>query len=239
MKVFQTLAVGMLIGAITRGGFAASGLPAQAPSDAARSSAAARAATLPKDVYPDSLNRLPQVQREDLDETRKKIYDSIVSGKSFQRAGLQGPPGIRIHSRPEAALMSNRGASSVPDPGERLMELGVLVTAREMNSQYEWTAHEPTARKAGLEPATIDVVRFRKDITNLGEKEAAIIQLGREMFGKSKVSSDTFARALKLFGEEGLVNLVVHMGNYSGTALLLRTFDQQLRPGWKPLLPIP
>ena len=239
MKVFQALAVGMLIGAIARGGFAASGLPAQAPSDAPRSSAAARAATLPKDVYPDSLNRLPQVKREDLDEAGKKLYDSIVSGRSFQRAGLQGPPGIRIHSRHEAALMSNRGASSVPDPGERLMELGVLVTAREMNSQYEWTAHEPTALKAGLEQATIDVVKFRKDITNLEEKEAAIIQLGREMFGKSKVSSDTFARALKLLGEEGLVNLVVHMGDYSGTALLLRTFDQQLRPGWKPLLPIP
>ena len=119
------------------------------------------------------------------------------------------------------------------------MELAVLVTAREMNSQYEWTAHEPTAVKAGLAPATIDVVRFRKDITGLGEKEAAIIQLGREMFGKNKVSSDTFARALKLFGEGELVNLVVHMGDYSGTALLLRTFDQQLRPGWKPLLPIP
>ena len=239
MKVFQALTVLLLIGASTPGGFAASGPPEQVPSDAARSSAAARAATLPQDVYPDSLNRLPLVKREDLDETRKKVYDSIVSGRYARRAGFQGPPGIKLHTRHEAELTSLSSLGSVPDPGERLMELGVLVTAREMNSQYEWTAHEPTALKSGLEQATIDVVKYRKDVTTLGEKEAAVIQLGREMFGKSKVSSDTFARALKLFGEEGLVNLVVHMGNYSGTALLLRTFDQQLRPDWKPLLPMP
>jgi 4-carboxymuconolactone decarboxylase len=135
--------------------------------------------------------------------------------------------------------MTMREADSTPAPGERLMELGVLVTARELNSQYEWTAHEPTALRAGLDQATIDVVKFRKDVDSLGEKESAVVQLGREMFENNKVSSNTFARALKHLGEEGLVNLVVHIEEYAGTALLLRTFDQQLRPGWKPLLPIP
>ncbi len=238
MKI-QALAVLMLMGASTHRGFAGNGPPEQVPSDAARSSAGTRAATLPKDVYPDSLNRLPLIKREDLDETRKRVYDSIASGRAYRRAGFQGPPGILIHSPREGESMSMRDLGPVSNPGERLMELAVLITAREMNSQYEWTAHEPTALKAGLEQTTIDVVKFRKDITNLGEKEAAIIQLGREMFEKGKVSSDTFARALKLFGEEGLVNLVVQMGNYSGTALLLRTFDQQLHRDWKPLLPIP
>ena len=57
-----------------------------------------------------------------------------------------------------------------------------------------------------------------------------IIQLSREALGQRKVSSDTFARAEKLFGKEGLVDLVWLMGR-------LNTFDQQLYPGWKPLLP--
>lgn len=143
MKVFQALAVLMLIGASTPGGFAASGPPEQVPSDAARSSAAAKAATLPKDVYPDSLNRLPLIKREDLDETRKKIYDSIVSGRYARRAGFQGPPGIKLHTRHEAELtISSLG--STPDPGERLLELGVLVTAREMNSgSTNWSGSLP------------------------------------------------------------------------------------------------
>lgn len=196
-------------------------------------------AILPKDVYPESLNRLPLIKREDLDETRKKVYDSIAAGRSYRRAGFQGPPGILIHSSSQGQAMTMREAGPTPSPGDRLMELGVLVVARELNSQYEWTAHEPTALQAGLDQATIDVVKFRRGVSNLGKREAAVIQLGREMFEKNKVSSDTFARALKLLGEEGLVNLVVHMDEYAGTALLLRTFDQQLRPGWKPLLPNP
>ncbi len=197
------------------------------------------AAVLPSDVYPDSLNRLPTVKRDALDETRKKVYDSIAAGNSYRRAGFQGPPGILIHSSSQGQAMTTREPDAAPPPGERLMELGVLVTARELNSQYEWTAHEPTALRAGLDQATIDVVKFRKDTGSLNERDAVVVQLGREMFEKSKVSSATFARALKEFGEEGLVNLVVHIQEYAGTALLLRTFDQQLRPGWKPLLPMP
>ena len=85
----------------------------------------------------------------------------------------------------------------------------------------------------------IDVVRFRWPITQLGEKESLIIQLGREALGKHKVSSNTFARALKLFGKRNLVNWVSLIGHYAATAVLLTTFDQQIAPGQKPLLPIP
>ena len=123
--------------------------------------------------------------------------------------------------------------------GDRLSELAILVTARELDQQFEWTAHEPAALKAGLEPAIIDIVKYRKPIAGMGEKEAAIIQLGREAVGKRKVSSDTFARALKLFGRESLVNLVALMGQYSATAVLLNTFDQHVAPGEKLLLPMP
>jgi hypothetical protein len=44
---------------------------------------------------------------------------------------------------------------------------------------------------------------------------------------------------VKQFGPERLINLVSLMGNYSGTAALLMTFDMQLSPGQKPLLPLP
>ena len=53
------------------------------------------------------------------------------------------------------------------------------------------------------------------------------------------MSSQTFARALKLFGDRQLVNIVSLMGDYVSTAVLLDTFDQHVRPTDKPLLPIP
>ena len=51
--------------------------------------------------------------------------------------------------------------------------------------------------------------------------------------------SDTFARAVKQFGNLGLVNIVALMGDYAATTLLLNVADQHVRPKDTPLLPIP
>jgi 4-carboxymuconolactone decarboxylase len=54
-----------------------------------------------------------------------------------------------------------------------------------------------------------------------------------------KVSPDLFARAKALFGPHTLIDLVLLMGNYAGTAALLSAVDMQLHAGKQPLLPIP
>ena len=119
----------------------------------------------------------------------------------------------------------------------RLTELAILVTARELDQQFEWTAHEPAALKEGLEPAIVDVVKHRKPVDGLGEKEAVIVSFGREVFRERKVRAETFARAVDLFGTRGVVDLAALMGNYASTAVILNAVDQQLRPDQRPLLP--
>jgi 4-carboxymuconolactone decarboxylase len=119
----------------------------------------------------------------------------------------------------------------------RLTELAILVTARELDQQFEWTAHEPAALKEGLEPAMIDVVKHRKPVDGLGEKEAVIVSFGREVFRERKVRAGTFARAIELFGSRGVVDLAALMGNYASTAVILNAVDQHLRPDQPPLLP--
>jgi len=200
----------------------------------------ASAAALPPDVYPDSLSRLPLVKRETLDEAGKKTYDE-TAGDPRSLVGLQGPGGIRLHSPKlaETTRPSNQYLRFDTKLGRRLSELAILVTAREMNQQFEWTAHEITAQKEGLPQETIDVVKYRKPVAGLGEKEASIITLGREVFQKRAVSSATFAKALQLFGDETLVDIVGLMGNYASTSVLLDVFDQHLLPSEKPLLPMP
>jgi 4-carboxymuconolactone decarboxylase len=121
----------------------------------------------------------------------------------------------------------------------RLTELAILVTARELDHQFEWTAHEPAALREGLEPAIIDVVKYRKPVSGLGTREALIIRFGREVFGDRKVRSDTFAQAVEAFGREGVVNLAALMGEYAMTAVILDAVDQQLHPDQHPLLPLP
>ena len=119
------------------------------------------------------------------------------------------------------------------------MELAALVTARELDQQVAWTLHELEARKQGLEAAIIDIIRYRKPATGLGEKEQVVIQIGRELIGKHRASSETYAHAVSLFGERDALDLASLMGTYAETCGILTVFNQQLPAGQKPLLRIP
>src|SRR5262245_65057772 len=54
--------------------------------------------TLPADIYPQSLSRLPLVEREAMDEQGKEFYDAVTGPQSRTLVGLQGPSGIWLHS---------------------------------------------------------------------------------------------------------------------------------------------
>ena len=229
MKKFQVLVTLLLvIGMSIAAQRASSRMPEQA--------AVNPTGIFPKDIYAETGNRLPAIKRADLDEAGKKLYDSRGG-----QADFFGPGAIRLYSPPVADSMSSVNDYLRHKSGlePRLVELTILVAARELDCEYVWTAHEPQGLKAGLPQATVDAVKYRKPLEGLDEKEAAIIQLGRETIGKHQVGSATAARALNLFGKQGLVNLVSLMGDYSSTAVLLTAFDQHVRPTDKPLLPIP
>jgi len=195
----------------------------------------------PDDINPQSGCRLALPRREDLDEAGKRIYDQATDPKGGTIRGLKGPAGIQLYSPALAALVRpvNRYLRFESGLGGRVRELAILVTARECDSRFEWAAHEPEGLKEGLSQTMIEVVKHRKPTTGLDEKDALIIELGRELFQTKKLSSATYTRALKQFGARGLVDLVELMGNYAGTALLLAAFDMQLDPGTTALLPVP
>jgi len=195
---------------------------------------------MPSDIDPQSGFRLPLPKREDLDEAGKKAYDrGTAPGATI--AGLQGPAGIQLFTPKIAEQMSaiNRYLRFQAGLTPRVREIAILATAREMDSQFEWVAHEPEALKEGVEQSVIDVIKFRKSTAGLDETDAVVIEIGRQLWRDHKVASDTFAKLKALFGPNKLVDLVLLMGNYAGTAALLTAVDMQLHAGKKPLLPIP
>lgn len=194
----------------------------------------------PDDIDPNSGCRLPLPKREELDEAGQMMFDRIVDPKGGTIRGLRGPGGIQLHSPVLArhARPVNHYLRQETALGARLREIAILTTARECDSQFEWAAHEPEALKEGVPASVVEIIKHRKSTEGLHEKEASIIELGREVFGARKVKPGTFARALQQFGPRTLVDLVSLMGNYAGTAALLTAFDMQLDPGQKPLLPI-
>src|SRR5579871_1577595 len=76
--------------------FACLFLPGAIPLSA--QSAKSADAALPKDINPDSRNRLPSIKREDLDERAKKSYDAALA--NFPGSPQAMGAAIRLHGNP-------------------------------------------------------------------------------------------------------------------------------------------
>jgi 4-carboxymuconolactone decarboxylase len=169
-------------------------------------------------------------RREDLDAGERQIYDSLADPKGETLMGLRGPGSILLHS-PDLSRYTrplNYYLRHEAGLGGRVRELAILTTARELDSQFEWAAHEPQAFREGISREIIEIIQHRLDTSGLDRADAIVIELAREIFGARKVASETFARALRHFGCRALVDLVALMGNYAGTAAPLTAFDMQL-----------
>ena len=202
-------------------------------------------ADIPSDIQTDSWARLPLPQRAQLDADGQRAFDIIVHPESRYATGLRGPlamwaysPRMAEHVFPASTYLRFGTAKD-----QRVTELAILATAREVRSQYEWTSHEPAGLWAGLEPEIIDLVKRRGDLDNagrvpgLGDSERLIITFVREVINDEKVSSATFQRAREIFGERGVMDLAGLVGYYGFVNITLKTFDVQLAPGRERLLP--
>ena len=219
---------------------AAAALVAASPPLLAQTASSRTETRMPSDIDPNSGFRLPLLNREELDEAARKTYDSAMTpGETI--VGLRGPAGIQLYSPKTTQHLRaiNRYLRFEAGISPRIREIAILSTARELDSQFEWVAHEPEALKEGVPQAVIDVIKYRKSTDGLAPTDAAVINFGRELWRDHKVKPETFATLKAVFGPHKLVDLVLLMGNYAGTAALLSAVDMQLAPDKKPLLPIP
>lgn len=195
-------------------------------------------ATYPPDIHPESLSRLPPVQRADLDDEGKRIWDAMAG--TSKTIGRTGPSAVTMHS-PKAAepiyALNQYLRKTVAGP--RYFEIAALVAAREFDQQYEWSGHEPAALRAGVEQPVIDVIKFNRAVTGVPEKDATIIRLGRAIFRDHKVSPELWAQMEKQFGRQGAVELTIVMADYAMAGFVLTAVDQRLPPDRKQLLPVP
>ena len=120
----------------------------------------------PEDVDPESGCRLPLPRREQLDDAGQRTYDDLVDPKGGTIRGLRGPGGILLHSPALSrhARPLNRYLRHEAGLGGRVRELAILTTARELDTQFEWAAHEPEALGEGISREIIEIINHRKGI---------------------------------------------------------------------------
>src|SRR5688572_30325310 len=183
---------------------------------------------LPPDINPVTLSRLPPVTPEDLDEEGRKLLSERPQAKPGP-----GPTHITVYIPRERSLGIPTGANSPVGP--RFFQLAVLIAAREIDQQYEWSAHEPAGLRQGLEQSVIDVVKYDRPVTGLAEKDATLITFGRTLLRDNKVSSEVWADMVRLFGCQHTMDLLGIMGDYLRVGIMLNAVNQQ-QPASRPAL---
>src|SRR5262245_27545509 len=185
---------------------------------------------LPPDINPVTLSRLPPVTAEDLDEEGRRL---LAARTNFTPG--PGPTHITVYSPRERDLGIPSGEKSPVGP--RYFQLAVLITAREIDQQYEWSAHEPAGLRQGLEQSVIDVVKYDRNTTGLSDKDATLINFGRALFREHRVSSDLWQKMVNHFGHQHTIQIMAIMGEYFRVGFMLNAVDQHLPPARKALLP--
>jgi 4-carboxymuconolactone decarboxylase len=174
-------------------------------------------------IKEERMARLPAPKREDLPADWQETWDKVWS----TRSPGQGPQSVLMHVPPLAVRVAESGdylrMHGQLAPEDR--ELAMLSTAREVESRFEWQAHEPIGLKEGVRPEAIEVVRSKGSTNSLQPRERIIVDVVRSLYREHRLSEDLFKSALDEFGRERLVELVALAGHYGLLGFILNGFE--------------
>lgn len=111
----------------------------------------------------------------------------------------------------------------------RLRELSVLIVARHFDSQSAWNAHYEAAVAEGVPASALDRLARNEDPAFPAEDERIFFHFAHEMLHDHFVSPATFAEAIALFGEDGVLDLIGCVGSFSMSAMMINAVELPLR----------
>lgn len=176
--------------------------------------------------------RVPELTREELSEHQFRLATELGATRS---GGLEtsGPYGLLLRN----AELCERGGkfgsmlrngTSVP---LRLSEIAIVLTARTYRAEFEWYAHAPEARHAGVSDAVLEAIRRDQRPVFERDDEAAVYDYVRELHLNKRVSDATYRRLVDHLGETGAIELTAITGFYTTIAMLIVAFEVDLPKG--------
>ena len=163
--------------------------------------------------------RLKRIDPEHLSPAQQDVFDRIAG----TRGRVAGPFTVLLHVPELADRVQHLGAYLRYEAGidRDFAETAVLVTAKAWACPFEWEAHEPLARLAGVPDVVIEGVRAGSDAGLMPERYRAVCEYTRELAQSGRVSDELHRAALMLLGVPGTVELTVLVGYYTLLAMTL------------------
>jgi len=181
--------------------------------------------------------RFKPLSESEMTPAQARVAAAILEGP---RKTLRGPfvPLLRspeLADRVQKLGLYFRFETKLPKP---LKELAILVTARHWGAQFEFHVHRKFAIEAGLAPATCDSIAQGERPPGMSGDETLVYDYAGALLKTKGVSDELFAKALRRFGEEGVIDLTVCVGYYGMIGLTLNTDRTPIPEGETPLPPL-
>jgi 4-carboxymuconolactone decarboxylase len=181
------------------------------------------------------MSRLERKTYQQLTPEQQETFDKVVANRPVkpEDGHIGGPFDIWLRS-PE---MGNRlvGLGGFfrfrTTVDRRYVELAILVTGQFWQAQFEWWAHEPMARDAGVPESIIQAIKTGDTPQMSDPADQAAYDLAVEIHNDRKLSDSTFAAAKAQFGEVGVAELIGLCGFYGLVSMTLNGFDVELPTG--------
>ena len=175
---------------------------------------------------------MPPIPVDNQTPAQKKSVQLLAATPRGPAVGGGGPfvPLLRspeLMNRLQSVGEYLRFNNSVP---QRLVEMSILMTARQLTQQYEWNAHYPLAVKAGLKPDAAAAIAEGRRPEGMAEDEEIVYNFVAELLQNKSVSDPTYARVLTKFGEQGVVDTTGLVGYYATLAMILNVARSPAQP---------
>ncbi len=181
------------------------------------------------------MSRLSRKTLEQLTEEQRAVYDEVVANRPVKPVDghIGGPFDIWIRSPEMGKRLVGLGGffrfrTSVD---RRYIELAILVTGQHWQAQFEWWAHEPMAREAGVPEEVIQAIKAGEEPVLSDAGDIACYNMARELHTSRKLGPATFDAAAEQFGEVGVAELIALCGFYGMVSMTLNGFDVPLPEG--------
>ena len=149
-------------------------------------------------------DRMPPIPADKMTEIQKKAAEEVIAGPRGELVG----PFIALLRSPDFMGRLQKVGEYIRyqnSLGHKLTEFTILIISRRWTQEFEWYSHYDLALKAGMEPEVLAAVRDGRRPTGMSSDEELIYDFCSELLRNQSVSDSTYARAVKSFGEQGVI----------------------------------
>lgn len=182
------------------------------------------------------VSRLPDLRPEVLSAEQRELYESIAGGDRARDASfrlteadgsLVGPFATLLLSPAVGDAVQSVGAAIRFGCGlsPLVREVAILAVAAHRRSPFEWWAHEPIGRRAGLDDARIAALKTGETPDFEDDAATAAYAFSRALIAGGRPDDAIFESARAALGLDGVMELVTLVGYYTLLAQLMETFD--------------